>query len=203
MKPQEALIGVVLAAGLGSRFAKSKGGCKLTQPCGKGPQTVIEHSTAALSSACDAVYVVTGHWRQEVSAALGLNASRTLHALHCPDFALGLGRSLKTAVAQTQPSIGWLITLGDMPYIQPETYRQVAQALTQGALLARPFYHGRPGHPVGFSHRLREALLSIADEGGAHNIIHHRATALIRLDVDDAGCVHDLDTPEDFNATSC
>lgn len=195
-----AIIGLVLAAGLGSRFAQTHGGCKLTQPLPPNGQPVILRSVNALAAACDASYVVTGHWHTEVVQALQCDEGLAAPALHCPDYAQGMGQSIKTAVAQTHPTLGWLITLGDMPYIHPHTSQKMAQALRQGALLARPFHQGRPGHPVAFSHRLRTALLAIDDANGASSVLKAYAAGLVRLDVNDPGCVHDLDTAQDFLA---
>ncbi|MBP6861641.1 MAG: nucleotidyltransferase family protein [Neisseriaceae bacterium] len=196
--PHHAIVGLVLAAGLGSRYAQTCGGCKLIHPLPPHGQPVVQRSTSVLASACDTTYVITGHWQAEVLQALRADPKLKAQPLHCPDYARGMGQSIKTAIAQTHPTLGWLVSLGDMPYIQPHTSQKMAQALQQGALLARPLYQGRPGHPVAFSHQLRTALLAIDDANGASSVLKTWAADLLCIEVDDPGCVRDLDTIQDL-----
>ena len=51
----------------------------------------------------------------------------------CADADLGMGESLTTAVEHTKGAEGWVIALGDMPYVQPETIRALAATVERGA----------------------------------------------------------------------
>src|SRR5581483_1569221 len=91
---------------------------------------------------------------------------------------------------------GWIVALADMPRIQSSTIEAVARALDGGASLVAPFYAGQRGHPVGFGAGHREALLSLDGDSGARALL--KSERVMRLDVDDAGILRDVDTPEDL-----
>lgn len=111
----------------------------------------------------------------------------------------GMGASLAAGVQATAHAAGWIVALGDMPLVRPDTIRRVKRALQEGAALAAPFdAQGRRGHPVGFAAALREELLALDGDMGARELIRRRADALERLRLDDPGIFVDIDTPEDL-----
>jgi len=93
---------------------------------------------------------------------------------------------------------GWVVALADMPGIQVETLRQVAAALHDGALIAAPHFHGRRGHPVGFSAKLGDALMMLQGDQGAKSVLRTHAQSLTRIDCEDPGILWDIDHPEDL-----
>ncbi|MET0088803.1 MAG: NTP transferase domain-containing protein [Candidatus Thiodiazotropha sp.] len=60
----------------------------------------------------------------------------------------GMGDSLALAVRASADAAGWLIALGDMPWVQQETLRQLVVRLQCGASLVAPVYQGQRGHPL-------------------------------------------------------
>src|SRR6185295_7826809 len=67
----------------------------------------------ALAARARPVIVVTGHQRERVEAAL---AGLPVKLVHNPDFAEGLGTSLKTGIAAVpEDADGAIVCLGDMP----------------------------------------------------------------------------------------
>ena len=69
----------------------------------------------ALASRADPVIVVTGHQRAEVEAAL---AGLRVRIVHNPDFAEGLGTSLRAGIAAVPADAdGAIVCLGDMPQV--------------------------------------------------------------------------------------
>lgn len=164
---------VVLASGRGERFIASGGsGSKLRAQLGGRP--VLEHTLAAVRA-----------------SALPWHLEDQGHA--------GMGDSIAAAVAATPDAAGWLILPGDLPLVQPQTLQAVAAALAQHAVVV-PRYRGAAGHPVGFAVSCREALLGLAGAQGAAPVVRAQRAlnAVAELDLDDAGIVTDIDTPQDL-----
>jgi molybdenum cofactor cytidylyltransferase len=113
----------------------------------------------------------------------------------------GMGESLADAVAQTAQAAGWIVALGDMPFVAPRTIALVRAQLGIGALIAAPVdAGGRRGHPVGFGATLRDALLALHGDTGARLVVSHHHEELVPVPVDDPGIFIDLDTPESLAA---
>jgi len=160
---------LVLASGRGERFLASGGsGSKLQAPL--AGKTVLQHTM-------DAVRASGLPWHLEDRG----------HS--------GMGDSIAAAVRSTPDANGWLILPGDLPLIQGDTLRAVALALQQHRAVL-PFYCGQRGHPVGFSSSCRQALLDLKGDPGAATVA--RSCGAFELDVNDAGCVADIDTLDDL-----
>jgi molybdenum cofactor cytidylyltransferase len=110
----------------------------------------------------------------------------------------GIGTSLAAGVAAAPDAAGWLIALGDMPWVQPETISALTQALARGASLVAPLHAGRRGHPVGFAALWRDQLLNLKGDQGARDLIAAQAGQLLLLPTEDPGVLLDVDTPADF-----
>jgi molybdenum cofactor cytidylyltransferase len=111
-----------------------------------------------------------------------------------------MGASLAAGIQASEDAEGWIVALADMPRIQIATIEAVARALDGGAPIVAPYYNGQRGHPVGFGAEHRDALLSLDGDSGARALLDSQR--VMRLDVDDAGILRDIDTPEDLRALS-
>lgn len=164
---------VILAAGLGERFRQAGGvHDKLLAPLGS--QRVRDHVIAAAQASGLAWHVVERE-----------------HTTHLA--AQGMGASIATGVAATANAAGWLILPADLPLVQPESLRRVAEALAYHTVVA-PWVQGQRGHPVGFGAGCREALLTLSGDQGAKSVMQQHVAW--RLELDDIGCVLDVDTPQ-------
>ena len=105
----------------------------------------------------------------------------------------GMGDSIATGVAATRQAPGWLVLPADLPLIQAITLLQVAKALQTHTVVV-PTWQGERGHPVGFAAACMEALLALHGDHGARAVVNKYGAHL--LPVQDAGCVHDVDTPQ-------
>ena len=162
---------IVLAAGKGERF-KASGATqdKLESLlCGLA---VREHVLAAVRA-----------------SGLPWHVVERRHTAHL--FNPGMGDSIACGVAATPDAHGWLVLPADLPLIQPQTLLAVAEALQQHAVVV-PRYAGQQGHPVGFASSCREALMQLTGDHGARAVVAQHTPC--RLDVDDEGCVLDVDT---------
>ena len=115
--------------------------------------------------------------------------------------ARGLGASLAAGVAHTRQAAGWIVALGDMPFIEAATFAAVLAALRSGALIATPIHRATAarGHPVGFASALQEELLALDGDEGARSIIRRHRDGVVPVAVDDRGIVIDIDTPGDLD----
>ncbi len=104
-----------------------------------------------------------------------------------------MGTSIATGVQATADAPGWLILPGDLPLIRPDSIAQVGAALRQHAAVV-PVVQGQTGHPVGLGQVCLSALLALAGDQGAREVLHsHRPHRLL---LQDTGCIRDVDTPQ-------
>jgi len=89
----------------------------------------------ALASRAKPVIVVTGHERERVEAALkGL----PVQFVHNPDFAVGLGGSVRTGIAAVPAAAdGAIVCLGDMPQVDCRADRPADRGFRARARRAR------------------------------------------------------------------
>jgi molybdenum cofactor cytidylyltransferase len=109
-----------------------------------------------------------------------------------------MGASLAAGVAALPVDRAVVVALADMPWIEPTTIARVADAVRNGAVVAAPFHDGQRGHPVGFAPSLRDELLALAGDDGARSVLARHRASLVRIDVDDAGVLRDVDRPSDM-----
>ena len=130
-----------------------------------------------------------------LAAALGAAGARVVRCAYAD---AGMGASLACGVRSTPDAAGWIVALGDMPWIEMSTIARVAGAIADGAAVAAPFYRGRRGHPVGFGVASFEALAALDDDDGAKSVVAAHRDSLARIDVEDAGVLADVDRPADL-----
>lgn len=190
------LVGILLAAGRGLRFDPGQRRDKLLEPLDTG-LTVIGQSIRQMRPWVDELVVVTRPGRAgALQAACHGSDAHWIEAAHAD---AGMGASLKSGLAALAlPERGWLIGLGDMPWIQPSTYQLVRQAIEQGHAWVRPFSEGRPGHPVGCATRSADVVMALPDAAGLGAVLQQPGLDCLRIDVRDAGCARDVDTPADL-----
>jgi molybdenum cofactor cytidylyltransferase len=183
---------LVMAAGSSSRYRERDGQHKLLvrhPVCGNLPllANTLQLATAACNKRVNVIL------RPEdlplIEMAHRYRCGVTLLQSRC------LGDSIAAGVAAQPDWAGWLVMLADMPWLQLSTVRRVCQALNF-ADIVRPLWQQRPGHPVGFSADVREALLDLKGKPGARCILEGAPPLL--LQVNDPGCVRDVDVPDDW-----
>jgi molybdenum cofactor cytidylyltransferase len=87
----------------------------------------------------------------------------------------------------------------DHPAVTPATVAAVIASFRRDpAPVVRPVHRGRPGHPTLFARSLFEELRGAALAEGARSVIDAHAGEVRDLDVDDAGVVLDVNTPDDY-----
>ena len=167
---------IVLAAGRGERFAASGGTVHKLDALLAGKR-VLDHVLDAVRGS-------------------GLPYHVVRPAAGSPE--AGMGDSIAAGVRATLDASGWLILPADLPLIRSETLR--AMALAPPCAVTVPRYQGQRGHPVRFDAACRADLLNLKGNQGAAPVLLARAAmnSIAFVDLDDAGCVTDIDTLDDL-----
>ncbi len=170
---------LVLAAGRGERFAAS-GGTTHKLDALLGGVRVMDHVLKVVRESGFPCQVV----RPDMLPNGGV--------------ASGMGDSIAAGVAATSGAPGWLILPADLPLIRASTLRRIAAAAASA--VAVPVFQGQRGHPVRFAADCGPELLSLEGNKGAAQLIRARVAinSVAFIDVDDEGCVTDIDTLDDL-----
>ena len=88
-----------------------------------------------------------------------------------------------------------LFTPVDIPLFTSATVRSI---IDSGEELACPVCEGQQGHPIMIASRLVDKILSDPGEGGLKGAISRCGAEMAEIEVEDAGILHDADTPEDY-----
>ncbi|WP_268797243.1 nucleotidyltransferase family protein [Pseudomonas huanghezhanensis] len=188
----ETLCAIVLAAGRGSRYRLLAGAHRnklLAQCTGRDgiERCVLEHVLTRVRAVVDKCIVITRPDSPGV-AELGLLYGCEVVILESP----GMGDSIAAAVAAQPDHRGWLIMLGDMPFIHPDTLKQVVQSMDADTITV-PVYKGEYGHPVAFGRQFGPDLMTLAGEKGAKRLF--QGVRVSDVAVDDPGVLWDVDVP--------
>ncbi|MGC1466338.1 MAG: molybdopterin-binding/glycosyltransferase family 2 protein [Pseudolabrys sp.] len=187
---------VVLGAGRSTRMGAIN---KLIAEIGGKPLVRIA-AEQALASHASPVIVVTGHQREKVEAALkGLN----VRLVYNPDYAEGLGTSLKAGIAAVPDTAdGAIVCLGDMPQVDAALIDRLLAVFDpeRGALVIVPTIEGRRGNPVVWARRFFHDLMSVSGDVGARHLIGSYGEAVAEVALTGDAALTDVDTPESFSA---
>jgi molybdenum cofactor cytidylyltransferase len=154
----------------------------------------------AIASRAKPVIVVTGHQHEKVEAAL---KDLPVRLVRNPDYAEGLGTSLKTGIAAVPENAdGAIVCLGDMPQVDAPLIDRLVSAFDpeRGALVIVPSIIGRRGNPVVWSRRFFHDLMSVQGDIGARHLIGTYAEAVVEIPVAGEAALTDVDTPESLSA---
>ena len=191
-----ALTGILLAAGRGRRFDPTGDRNKLLQRLPGGEPVLAASARTVLAACARVVAVVPPHDGGAGELLRQLGCEVTV----CPDADGGMGLSLAHAIRHSlhdqPPGQGWLVALGDMPFVEPSTLRALGAAIDDGAAIAAPLFEGRRGNPVAFGAAHRDALLALDGDQGARRLLASSPVATIA--VPDAGILRDIDSPLDL-----
>ena len=185
------ITGILLAAGSGSRF----GGGKLLHCLPDGTPIGIASLRNLRASLPEVLAVV----RSGDDALRRLLEAEGIAVLICTDAHLGMARSLVCGIDASRNADGWVIALGDMPFLLPQTIKTIAGHIAQTGRIAIPAYRGERGHPVGFGRRYLDELLKLQGDEGARSVIARHPRDLEIVDCDDRGILRDVDTPADLD----
>ena len=202
-------IGLLLAGGLGRRFRASL-------PANAAPEkeridagskllALLPDGRPVVAAAALALYEAVG----EVWAVIPVGADRLRRLLEdigcrvieAPETTQGMGASIAAGVrhlladAAACDATALMLTLGDMPWLSPDTLKGLRAQAGQHAVVA-PVFDGQRGHPVTFARTLWPALARLAGDTGARSVVQaHGAHVWV---TDDPGVIRDVDLYTDL-----
>jgi molybdenum cofactor cytidylyltransferase len=212
-------IGVLLAAGAGTRFGGAYAGAKLDALI--DGVAVGVRAFDALSAACDATFVVVRDGQGALARYASASGARVI-VNDAPD--RGMGRSLALAVNAVlahyvNAQFLWA-SMADLPFIEKTTFQAIRQKLLGDKLqssntILQPIFDvpqsdiaslspraktqlGLPGHPVVFGRAHWPALAALDGDQGAKNIIANHQDKVVRIPIADEGIWRDIDAPSDL-----
>jgi molybdenum cofactor cytidylyltransferase len=189
------VVGLLLAAGSATRF----GSDKLRHVLPHGVSIAVQAARHLKLELADAIAVVRPGSGELVRALEGEGCEVVV----CDNAAEGMGASLACAAraaAQFHPQAdGYLVALGDMPFVRRTTIAALRDALAAGAPLAAPYFRARRGHPVGLSKKFLPDLYALKGDQGAKTLLAQNERALVKIPVGDPGVIRDIDTPGDLS----
>ena len=206
---------LLLAAGQGSRMGTQLANSKLLLPWQGTPIICHVLATALRVTALSSITVVLGHKADEVRQALLAGQACGASARIQPDFVRnelwqqGQSTSLVKGIQalmcmREQPGIA-IVMLGDQPLLQAKTIEllldrhQKTCAINKHHAVTVPVHKGQRGNPAVLSARIFPKLLGLTGDAGARSIFETLGENLVKVAVDDAGVVFDVDTPEGYN----
>jgi molybdenum cofactor cytidylyltransferase len=183
---------IVLAAGESRRM----GAAKPLLPSGR--TTIIGHvADQLLASKLDEVYAVVGHEGDRIAAAL---SGRPVRIVTNPNYQAGMLSSIRAGLEALPPSCeSVLIALGDQPAVTGELVDRLLDAYAKsGKRIVVPVFRGQRGHPLLFSARFREEVLTRYDEVGLRGLLLAHPAEVCEVDGCDESVLSDIDLPEDY-----
>lgn len=184
------ITGILLAAGSGSRF----GGGKLLHPLPDGTPLGVA-SLRNLKRALPSVIAVVREGDEKLRVLL---EREDVAVQPCSDAHLGMARSFVCGIRASAQASGWVIALGDMPFVDPATIRLIAHGVSRTGRIVVPALYGQRGHPVGFGNRYRDELLCLQGDEGARSVVNRHPGEVEVVECDDPGILRDIDRKEDL-----
>ena len=183
---------ILLAAGESRRMGRMK----LLQPL--GAKTILEQALDnLLCSLVDEVIVVVGYQAEEV---IGRIAQRSAKIAFNPRYRQGIGTSIVAGLPLVERQAqAIMITLADKPLIESCIIDELIENFAQhdkGIVI--PVFGGRRGHPVIFSIKYLEELMTLKGDVGAREIVNRHPGDVLEVPVESEGVILDINTLKDL-----
>jgi len=196
VNPKNPTAGIILAAGLSTRFGRPK---QLVDLNGKPLiERVID---ACLGSRLDKIVAVLGSDALQIESVLALKyGDRRFSTIINPDYRNGMSRSLRaglSAVMQDFPAVMFL--LGDQPLVNSTLIDRLLERFGASEKdICVPIHQGKRGNPTLFSSRFYKRLLTISGDIGAREVIRDFPEAVLSVEIEDPLHFFDIDTEKDL-----
>jgi CTP:molybdopterin cytidylyltransferase MocA len=191
------ICGLVLAAGMSTRMEAFK---PLLPLRGK---TLIENTIdSLLTGGAGQVVVVLGYRGEELEPLLSSCYGEQVLPVWNRDFAnTDMLHSVQIGCAALPECEAFFLLPGDMPVIEPETFRRLLQEWEQlptGIIF--PTLNGYRKHPPLIDAQMIPAIRSFTGEGGLRQLWSHHEDQIRTVSVEDPGVWIDLDTRADYHS---
>jgi molybdenum cofactor cytidylyltransferase len=185
---------VILAAGTSTRMGTAKQLLLLDdRPL---LQHVLDHVRA---SVVKEIVLVLGFAAEEIRREIDVQNARVVLN---ESYQQGMGTSLKAGLSAVDPQCaGALIVLADQPFVRPATLNLLmAEHHRSKAQIVIPTYRGFRGNPVLLDRSVFAEVMALNGDIGCRAIFGDHLEGIVKLPVDDAGILLDIDRQSDFEA---
>jgi len=195
MQNQNDLSGVsaiVLAAGSSTRMGTVKPLVKI------GGKTMLERTLATLrESQVDEVVVVLGHSAPVIQQSVAFHKARVVVN---DSYHEGMASSLRTGLSSLRAdAAAVLVVLADQPFLKYETIdRLIDEYRQKKPEIIVPTYNGFRGNPVLLDRSVFDEVAELTGDIGCRAIFQRHTREIVKVPVQDAGILLDLDTPADI-----
>jgi molybdenum cofactor cytidylyltransferase len=133
--------------------------------------------------------------RQEIDAA-------NVRVVINENYQQGMGTSLKAGLSAVDPQAkAALIVLADQPFVRPATLDLLmAEHRHSKAQIVIPTYRGFRGNPVLLDRSVFAEVMALDGDVGCRAIFGDHVEGIVKVGVDDAGILLDIDRQSDFEA---
>jgi molybdenum cofactor cytidylyltransferase len=179
-----AVVGIVLAAGAGSRF----GGAVKQMADFRGRPLVTWPVAALRAGGVEEVVVILGAHADEVARVVDADT------VVAEDWAEGIAASLRCGIAAAveRGADAVVVVLGDQPLLSGAAVAKVlAERDPDSAIAVRATYDGVPGHPTLIESTMFTAISELRGDTGARELLRGAAFVIC----DGLGSPADADTP--------
>jgi CTP:molybdopterin cytidylyltransferase MocA len=151
----------------------------------------VNETILVLGFAADAVEKEISTWSMSTQA---------IKIVHNGSYQQGMGTSLREGLAAVSPdAIAALIVLADQPFVRPSTLDQLMEChRSSGRQIIIPTFRGFRGNPVLLDRSVFPELRGLSGDMGCRAIFGSHTEGILKLPVDDAGILLDVDSHDDF-----
>jgi molybdenum cofactor cytidylyltransferase len=163
---------------------------------------VARAAALALASRARPVIVVTGFEAERVATAL---KDLGVEIAHNPDFAQGIGTSLRAGLRAVPPaSEGALILLGDMPRVDASVLDALLAAFAANGTesICVPVHAGRRGNPVLWGRAYFPEMMRLSGDRGAKQLMRLHPGKIVEVEVGTDSIFKDIDLAADLDRGS-
>ncbi|GLQ32412.1 nucleotidyltransferase family protein [Litoribrevibacter albus] len=191
---------IVLAAGQSRRFGSQKLLYPLKMDSQRDAQPMLGWTIENLKQVSDQLLVVVDANQPEL-----INLLRSLDVDYVVNHHAEQGLGVSLACGINAISDEWdmaMIALGDMPFVQSESYQTLKHAAFPNAIVVPEVELAsgefKRGNPVVFGRAFFEELALLDQDQGGRDVIKNHQDSVISVVIDDSGLLQDIDQPDDL-----
>jgi molybdenum cofactor cytidylyltransferase len=186
---------VILAAGTSTRMGRAK------QLLPLGGTTVLARTIDNVRSAgLVEMVLVLGASAESIRRQLPQALLQGVKIVVNHAYGQGMASSLREGLSAVDPQAGAaLIILGDQPFLQPLTLRQIIDGYRASrAQIVIPVYQGKRGNPVLLDRSVFSEVMALEGDVGCRAIFSNHLEDILKVEVEDMGVLLDMDDPADY-----
>lgn len=154
-------------------------------------KSIIKQALDNASVYSDRVIIIGGYRFDELCDHL--SERKNIVIVENPDYAKGMMTSIKAALPYVKTDL-FFITLGDLPLISPQIYKDMSVSSFDEVLF--PVHRGRRGHPVLIKRTLSGIISKAEDSDKMKSVLSK--SSISELEVNTTGIFEDIDTDADY-----